>query len=123
MAGQKPHRARARRGPMTGSAGLRTRWPGNPSIQKMFWRSLMDTRVKPAYDARVLHSLLHPLETHALAVHETCRDVAAGKAGLALRHLFLRAAQRLPPRRPMRRARQRRVDDLLDLREAQHEFG
>ena len=67
--------------------------------------------------------LLHPLEPHALAVREPGRDVAAGEAGLALRHLFLRAAQRLPPRRAMRRARQRRVDDLLDLLEAQHEFG
>src|SRR5947207_535867 len=41
---------------------------------------------------------------------------------VALRHLFLRAAQRLPPRRALRRARQRRVDDLLDLLEAEHEF-
>src|SRR6202048_833135 len=67
--------------------------------------------------------LLHPLEPHPLAVREPGGDVAAGEAGLALRHLLLRAAQRLPPRRPVGRARQRRVDDLLDLLEAQHDFG
>src|SRR5258706_9113163 len=66
---------------------------------------------------------LHPLEPHALAICQPCGDVAAGETGFALRHLLLRAAQRLPPRRAMRRARQRRVDDLLDLFKAQHEFG
>src|SRR5258706_4091166 len=66
---------------------------------------------------------LHPLEPHALPVREPCRDVAAAETRLALRHLFLRAAQRLPPRRAVRRARQRRVDDLFDFLEAQHEFG
>src|SRR5271165_3018084 len=65
----------------------------------------------------------HPFEPHALAIREPCRDIAAGEAGLALRHLFLRAAQGLPPRGPMRRARQGRVDDRLDIFEAQHKFG
>src|SRR6476469_10099217 len=67
--------------------------------------------------------LHHPFEPHALAVRKPSGDVAAGEAGLALRHLLLRAAQCFPPRRPMRRARQRRVDDLLDLLEAEYEFG
>src|SRR5882757_6275717 len=66
---------------------------------------------------------LHLLELHVLAIRQPGRDVAAGEAGLALRHLFLRAAQGFPPRRAVRRARQRGVDDLLDLLEAQHEFG
>src|SRR5260370_1497232 len=66
---------------------------------------------------------LHPPEPHVLAIGEPCGDIAACEAGLALRHLLLRTTQRLPPRRTMRRARQRRVDDLLDLLEAQHEFG
>src|SRR6266404_3116319 len=65
---------------------------------------------------------LDPLEFYALAVREPGGDVAAGKTRLALRHLLLRTAQRLPPRGAVRRARQRRVDDLLDLRKAQHEF-
>src|SRR5438067_12432267 len=65
---------------------------------------------------------LHLLEPHALAVREPGGDVAAGKTRLALRHLFLRAEQRLPPPRAMRRARQRRVDDLVDLLVAEHEF-
>src|ERR1700733_5462310 len=64
-----------------------------------------------------------PFEPHAAAVGETGGDIAAGEAGLALRHLLLRAAQRLPPGGAVRRARQRGVDDLLDLIEAQHEFG
>src|SRR4030081_632258 len=66
---------------------------------------------------------LHLLDFHILPTRLPRRDVAAGEAGLALRHLLLRAAQGFPPRRAVRRARQRRVDDFLDLLEAQHEFG
>src|SRR5665213_138175 len=62
------------------------------------------------------------LEPHALAVGEPCGDVAAFEAGFALRHFFLRTAQGFPPRGAVRRARQRRVDDLFDRSEAQHEF-
>ena len=36
---------------------------------------------------------LHPLELHAFPVRLPCRDVAGLQAGLALRHLLLRAAQ------------------------------
>jgi len=32
MAGQKRQRVRAKRGPMTGSARLRVRWPGHPRL-------------------------------------------------------------------------------------------
>jgi len=66
---------------------------------------------------------LHPLEAHALTVGEPGRDIAAGQAGLALRHFFLRAAQRFPPGRPVRRPWQGGIDDFLDLVEAQDEFG
>ena len=65
---------------------------------------------------------LHPLEAHAFAVGEPGGDIAAGQSGLALRHLFLRAAQRFPPGRPVRRPRQGGIDDFLDLVEAQNEF-
>src|ERR1700719_667350 len=90
----------------------------------------MDTRVKPAYDDLWLWvpafagttDALHPGKTHALAVRKPRGDIAGREAGFALRHLFLRAAQGLPPRRAMRRARQRSIDDLLDLFEAEHEF-
>src|SRR5258708_16274364 len=67
--------------------------------------------------------LFHPLEPHALAVGQAGGDVGAGDAGLALRHFVLRAAQRLPPRRALRRSRQGGVEDLLDPLKGQHEFG
>src|ERR1700722_15962040 len=66
---------------------------------------------------------LHPFEPHTLSVRHPGRDVAAGEAGLALRHLFLRAAQCLPPRGALRGARQAGLDDRLDLLETQDEFG
>src|SRR4051812_9478367 len=81
--------------------------------------------VKPAYDAvsvAPIAILPHPFEPHALAVGEPRRDVAAFDAGLALRHLLVRRAHGVPPRRPLRRARQGGVDDLLDVVEAQREF-
>src|ERR1700679_3566251 len=84
----------------------------------------MKRQVKPpARRAADSKPSLRPLEPHAVAVGESGGDIAAGEAGLALRHLLLRAAQRLPPGGAVRRARQRRADDLLDLVEAQHEFG
>src|ERR1700739_202309 len=64
----------------------------------------------------------HLLELHAPAVRHPARDIAGLKARLALRHPLLWAAQTVPPGGALRRARQRRVDDLLDLFEAQHEF-
>src|SRR5580693_583276 len=66
---------------------------------------------------------LHPLEPHAFPVGLPGRDVTAREAGLALRHLLLWTAQCLPPRRALRRARQRGIDDRLDLVEGEHEFG
>src|SRR5271156_3446502 len=68
-------------------------------------------------------NLFNPFEPYALAIGESRGDIAARKTGLALRHLFLRAAQGLPPGGAMRRARQGRVDDLLDRIKTQHEFG
>jgi hypothetical protein len=65
----------------------------------------------------------HLFKSHILPIGEPGRDVAGGEAGFALRHLFLRAAQGFPPRRPLRRARQCRVDDFLDLLEAEDEFS
>ena len=65
---------------------------------------------------------LHPGEPHAFAVRQPGRDKASLEAGFALRHLFLRAAQRLPPGSAMSCTRQCRIEDLLDLIEAQHEF-
>src|SRR5579872_4630896 len=64
----------------------------------------------------------HLLEPHASAIRHPGRDVTGLKARLPLRYLLLRAAQRLPPRGALGCARQRRIDDFLDLLEAQHEF-
>jgi len=77
----------------------------------------------PVIDGCASLSHLHPVEPDVPAVRQPRGDVAGGKAGFALRHLFLRAAQGLPPRRPLRRARQRSADDLLDLFETQNQFG
>src|SRR6266478_6071872 len=100
---------------------------GRPLTPADLWvdaRSVRGTnRGTTACCAAKLFPRLHPLEPHALAVGLPRRDVAAFEAGFALRHLLLRAALGLPPRGAMRRARQGGVDDLLDLLEAQHEFG
>src|SRR6516225_4484623 len=68
-------------------------------------------------------ALLHPPESHACGARHARGDIARGKAGLALGHLFMWAAQTIPPRSALGRARQRATDNRLDLLEAQDELA
>ena len=60
--------------------------------------------------------------TESDAIDKARRDITRRYAGFALRHSLFGRARRIPPRRALRCARQIVVDDLFDLREAQHEF-
>ena len=68
-------------------------------------------------------ALLHPPESDAYGARHARGDIARGKAGLALGHLFMRTAQTIPPRSALGRTRQRATDNRLDLLEAQDELG